>query len=393
VKKGAIAIIASAPFLYSAHDSRADGDVRLREPPWSFASESASPRASRGSEDDRTLEAVCGTPEGGLHTVAERLLDRKAKNLPYLDLDGLSFAQRVAGEPHVWPRAFILSGPALDMTAAKGKLSAWRASFGDIGDRRCGLVSRTLPDGTQIIAAMALDALADLAPIPTRGRTGEWITVDATLLVPASGAEVVVMAPRGAPYTVPASKNGNKVRARFALSSPGAFVVQVLATIASGPRPVLEANVYADVAPPTTTPNLSAPGEEAGANAQGRDALYRMVDALRAAESLRPLKHDARLEDLARAHALKMKASHKVGHAVGDGDPTQRVQDANMFARTVGENVAHAESVVNAHRALYASPSHRENLLRNDYQSAGFAVVEGDDGSAWVCEMFADGLQ
>jgi uncharacterized protein YkwD len=391
MRKGAIAsIIAAAPFVYSAHDARGAAPA---EPPWLFAAESTSPRPTRGTEDDRALEAVCGTPEGGLHTVAERLVDRKARNLPYLDLDGLSFAQRVAGEPHVWPRAFILSGPALDKETAQKKLAAWRASFGDVGERRCGLVSRTLPDGSQIIAAMALDALADLAPVPTHGRTGEWITIDATLLVHATGAEVVVMAPRGAPYTVPASFSGNKVRARFALSSPGPFVVQVLATVATGPRPVLEANIYADVDPPSTTPNLAAPGEDAGKNAHGKDSLYAMVDALRTAEALRPLKRDARLEELARAHALKMKEAHKVGHAIGDGDPSQRLQDANMFARTIGENVAHAESIVNAHRALYGSPSHRENLLRNDYQSAGFAVVDGDDGSAWVCEMFADGLK
>jgi hypothetical protein len=336
MRKGALAIvIASAPFLFSAHDARGAG--ASSEPPFSFASESASPRATRGTEDDRALEAVCGTPEGGLHTVAERLLDRKTRGLPYLDLDGLSFAQRVAGEPHVWPRAFILSGPALDRDTAKKKLSAWRASFGDVGERRCGLVTRTQPDGSQIIAAMALDALADLAPIPTHGRTGEWITIDATLLVAATGAEVVVMAPRGAPYTVPTSFSGNKVRARFALSSPGPFVVQVLATVATGPRPVLEANIYADVDPPSTTPNLAAPGEDAGKNTRGKESL--------------------------------------------------------LSARTIGENVAHAESVVNAHRALYGSPSHRENLLRNDYQSAGFAVIDGDDGSAWVCEMFADGLR
>ena len=388
MNKGALAtILAAAPFVYFTSIARA-----APEPAWSFASESSSPRATRGTDDDRALEATCGTPEGGLHSVAERLLDRKTKGLPYLDLDGLSFAQRVAGEPHVWPRAFILSGPALEKDRATEKLTAWKASFGDVGQRRCGLVTRVLPDGSQIIAAMALDALADLAPLPTRAHTGEWMTVDATLLVPATHAEVIVMGPRGAPRSIPTSFSGTKVRARFPLSQPGAFVVQVLADVATGPRPVLEANIYADVAPPETTPNLAAPGENAGGALREKDALYAMVDSLRASEAMPALKRDARLEEIARAHAQKMRDAKTVGHVVGDGDPSQRLADANLFARRVGENVAHAESLVNAHRALYASPSHRENLLMREYGSAGFAVLTDADGSAWVVEMFADDL-
>ena len=367
--------------------------MRAEEPRWSFAAEAASPRPTRGTPQDRELESVCGTPEGGLHTVAERLIDRKARGLPYLDLDGLSFAERVAGEPHPWPRAFILSTARLDPESAKDKLRTWRASFSDMGERRCGLVTRTLPDGTQVIAAIAVDALADLSPIPTRGRTGAWITVDATMLVPATSAEVFVMGPHGAPRTVPTSLSGNKVRARFALSEPGAFMMQVLADVGSGPRPVLEANVYADVEPPSRTPNLGAPGEQAtdasGARA-GTAALYAMVDALRDGEGRAHLKRDPALEDVARAHALRMKEVAQVGHSLSDGDPSERVQNANISARRVGENVAHAENLVNAHRALYGSPSHRQNLLDPGWKVAGFSVVPGEDGSVWVCEVFVE---
>ena len=39
---------------------------------------------------------------------------RKTLELPYLDLDGLTFAERVNGEPHVWPRAWIVSAHAMD---------------------------------------------------------------------------------------------------------------------------------------------------------------------------------------------------------------------------------------------------------------------------------------
>lgn len=387
---GLYALLALGIFVHDTRIARAEDHAPPQELPWSFASEATSPRETRGTAVDRDLESVCGTPEGGLHTVAERLLERKARGLPYLDLDGLSFAERVAGEPHPWPRAFILTTPKLDVDSARDKLRTWRASFGDMGERRCGLVTRTLPNGSQVIAAIAVDALADLSPIPTRGRTGSWVTVDATMLVPAVSAEVFVMGPHGAPRTVPTSLSGKKVRARFPLSEPGAFVMQVLADVGAGPRPVLEANIYADVEPPSRTPNLAAPGERAADGKVGAAALYAMVDALRDSEGRTRLEHDPELEAVARAHALRMKELSQVGHSLSDGDPSERVQNANIPAKRVGENVAHAENLVNAHRALYGSPSHRQNLLDPSFRVGGFAVVPGEDGSVWVCEVFVE---
>jgi uncharacterized protein YkwD len=88
-----------------------------------------------------------------------------------------------------------------------------------------------------------------------------------------------------------------------------------------------------------------------------------------------------------------MAAARTVGHDVGDGDPTTRLRDASLVVREAGENVAHAASVALAHRALYASPSHRANLLRADFDRVGVAVVDDPDGSVWVAELFASGLR
>jgi uncharacterized protein YkwD len=85
--------------------------------------------------------------------------------------------------------------------------------------------------------------------------------------------------------------------------------------------------------------------------------------------------------------------AHTVGHDVGDGDPAERLQNAGLFAKESGENVAHAQSVRLAHRALYASPSHRTNLLRQEFDRAGLAVLDDADGSVWVAEVFAADLR
>jgi uncharacterized protein YkwD len=118
-----------------------------------------------------------------------------------------------------------------------------------------------------------------------------------------------------------------------------------------------------------------------------------MVSSLREIEHLPPLARDPNLDAVALAHARLMLAARTVGHDVGDGDPAQRVAATGQRARLVGENVAHAASVRLAHRALYESPSHRENLLRDEFDRVGGAVLDDPDGSVWVAEVFAGGAR
>jgi uncharacterized protein YkwD len=361
---------------------------------WAVATASRTDVASAALTDrEAELQAHCGAFEGGLRLVALRLVERRIRGLPYLDLDGLSFAQRSAGEPHVWPRAWIVSGRALDPEPTLRKLEAWRAAFHDVGERRCGVATGFAPDGSQVVAAIALDALADLGPLPVRIRSGTWQTVDAVLLVPASGAEVIVMGPNGEPRPVPTSFDGSRVHARFGADRPGTFTLQVVADVATGPRPVLEAQLFADVEPPRSTPNLAAPGETAGLGITDKSrALASMIDAMRSAERLSPLVRDGRLDSVAFAHAQRMRQTHALGHDIGDGDPAERLTYAGLRANETGENVAHAQSVLLAHRALYASVSHRANLLHADFERLGVAVLDDPDGSVWVAEVFSTPL-
>ncbi len=378
--------------------SAAHGQAAPVDPVWSWESQTQSPLQLSGSDltdHETTLQAACGVSEEGLRRVAKQLVLRKTLNLPYLDLDGLTFAQRASGEPHVWPRAWIVSGHAMDHEATVKKLAAWRQTFHDIGERRCGVATGYAPDGTQIVAAIALDAIADLTlALPTTTHVGTWMTIDARVNVPATGAQVVVVGPGGEPHAIPTSFDGSRVVARFAPDRVGAFTVQLVTDVSSGPRPALEAQVFADQTPPTSIPNLAAPGESAGVGvADERDALTRMLVALRGSLQLGVITRDTRLDAVALAHARRMMQAHTVGHDVGDGDPSQRLQDAGLLAQQSGENVAHAQSVVLAHRALYQSPSHRSNMIRAEFSSVGLAVIDDPDGSVWVAEVFVQQLK
>lgn len=334
----------------------------------------------------------CRQGDAALSRVAERFARRQSEGNTALDVSEMSFALRAEGSPYVWPRAWTLEGGDLSAPAAVERMRTWLSGFGDGGERRCGIALVSQGERS-VLAAVAVDALADLEPVPVRSRVGTWVDVNARVLVPTTEAKVIVLGPSGAPYAVPTSFDGHLARARFRADRPGAFLVQLLASVAGGPRPVLEATIYADVPPPSSYFGDAAPGEPATPAARDPDpgaALLRMVNEARASEQSPPLVRDAALDEIAVHHAEAMRRLKRIAHDAGDGDPKTRVEAANIGVLAAGENVAHALDVTRAHRALWASPSHRENLLEPRYDKIGIGTVVDTDGSIWVCEMFAD---
>jgi len=184
----------------------------------------------------------------------------------------------------MWPHSWTYDGTG---PAALESMQGWLASFGDGGERRCGVA---LVNGGErsVLALVAVDALADLEPVPVQRRAGSWVEVNAKLLVPASDAKLLVLGPNGAPHAVPTSFDGSRARARFHADRPGAFLVQLLASVAGGPRPVLETTVYADVSPPSSFFADAAPGELV-ALVGSFDAVELVVRDGSARERLRPV--------------------------------------------------------------------------------------------------------
>ncbi|HYQ46652.1 MAG TPA: CAP domain-containing protein [Polyangiaceae bacterium] len=357
-----------------------------------FAPVTESPQpaiAPRQDPGERELSEACGEADAALIAVATELADGRSELNGELDVDAISYALRAAGAPYVWPRAWLFNGGEGEIATAKVRMQRWLGSFSDGGSRRCGVVVRHEQSSKMSVSVVAVDVLADLEPLPTRSRIGQWIEVRAALRVPASEAKLVVLGPRGAPRPVPTSFDGQRVRARFNADAPGAWLVQLLASVDGGPRPLLEALIFAGVEPPSAPASQKAPGEDAEDSASDpRSALYAMVNAARASERSAPLARDARLELLAQEHADAMRRARKTAHDVGDGDLVQRLERAQLEL-SAGENVAHAGSAALAQRALWASPSHRENLLFRGFDAVGIGVAPDPDGTLWVCQVFA----
>jgi len=377
------AVVASSLSIAAAGET---GPLRVL-----WKTELSSPKATASTNPSETaLLALCGAADTALMDVATLVAKRQLEGAHSLTADELAFALRAAGDPHVWPKAWSLSGENLDDADVASRFKSFMTTSRTVGKRRCGVARQNGNGNTAAATVITVDALADLSPVPTSARVGQWINLEGAMLVPASGVQVVLLGPRAAPKTVPSSLSGGRIRSTFSVDQPGAWLVQVLATVSTGPRPVLEATIYAGQKPPNEFVRAPVPGEAAGQGIKDpADAMLRMINAAREAEGRRPLTRDSALDAVARAHSEEMKKARLVGHDVGGGDPRARIEAAGISAAVAGENVASASSLENAHRALWASPSHRGNLLLERFTRVGVAVVQSADGTFWVTEMFS----
>lgn len=329
-------------------------------------------------------EVTCGARDARLDRVAQTLAERKARGQGPLDLPDLALAVQAERVAHVWPRAWVAEGPSRD--ALERGYATYRAAERGRQARACGVGTTTTSAGRTVLAVLSLEVFGELVPVKERVRVGEFLPVEATLGGDVRGARIMVKGPLGAPRVLPGGFDPatGKVRATFAADSRGAFVVQVVADTDAGPRPVLEARVFADVPPSYTRPKdellpPSGPPDE---------ALFQLVQKLREDAGLPRFVRDPKLDAIARTHVEAMIAARAIAHDTGDGDPRQRAEAAGVRPKTVGENVAESREVMGLHRALTESPSHYENLRSTRFERIGVAVVADARGALWGCELF-----
>lgn len=110
---------------------------------------------------------------------------------------------------------------------------------------------------------------------------------------------------------------------------------------------------------------------------------------------IKPLHWDARLAKAAMKHSLDMAAHGHVSHVGSQGDsPLDRLAQAGVAWRAMGENLAKNFSAAKAEAALMdeprSEPNHRRNILNPEYNYAGVGIVRGKDGMIYVTQEFAE---
>jgi len=122
-----------------------------------------------------------------------------------------------------------------------------------------------------------------------------------------------------------------------------------------------------------------------------------LVNAERTKRGLGRLKVSLELTQIARGHSREMASLNYFSHyspTPGLRTPMDRYKAA-MSERMpaylcVGENLYYGgqPDVERGHGMLMASPRHKENMLRAEYQYVGVGVYLAPDGQLWATEMF-----
>jgi uncharacterized protein YkwD len=122
-------------------------------------------------------------------------------------------------------------------------------------------------------------------------------------------------------------------------------------------------------------------------------SLLRVMNQVRGAHGLRPLRFDPRLERASRRHSTRMLQTQTFFH----GNFVARIRGVGVRAPRVGENLAWAAGPLSAAQAIVnmwlASPEHRANLLRGGYRTVGVGArrgtFDGYPGALMVTTDFA----
>lgn len=346
------------------------------------------------ASSDARAEAACDREDRALEGLAEELSRARLRgdSLPSPE----AAARKLRGEGAVFPSLrWLVIAPRASQTndaeqaprldPAQLKRRAQTFARGIVAPRRaCGIAVSRDERGNEIAVIVAAPEHASVTPVPTSSRLGSWITVRARFFDDVPRARIVVLGPRGAPRSVPSSLVDGELVGRFSADQNGLFSAQIVGETDEGPLPLVELSTRVGAA---VLEEEQAPGETVLAHDRPA-TVFAMLNAARTGERSAALTRSSSLDALAEAHARILAERGRIAHDAGDGDPAARVSAAGLSANEVGENVAQAGSIEACHRALWRSPSHRENLLSPRFREVGVGVARGKDGATFVVQLF-----
>ncbi len=138
------------------------------------------------------------------------------------------------------------------------------------------------------------------------------------------------------------------------------------------------------------TEQLDLPdGLEVSADPVAERQLFDLVNEERTQRGVGALAWDERLVPVSRAHSEEMFKLKYFSHdSPVAGSPFERIRGAGIIYSRAGENLAYAQSVVAAHRALMDSPGHRENILRPEFTRIGIGVINAGIYGRMFTQLF-----
>jgi uncharacterized protein YkwD len=250
-----------------------------------------------------------------------------------------------------------------------------------------------------VVTVVVVEALFSVAgfvaiqPIVALVRRGRLDGVDRILgTVPATIrslliAAVAILAIESLPIAsemkaaVETSRTGRLVNAEIVAFQPQieAFTGQL------GGSPLLVTRIGEDETESLELPDAIDLAPDAVAERQ----LLDLVNEERVHRGLGALVWDERLVPVARSHSREMFDLKYFSHeSPVSGSPFDRLKSAGITYSRAGENLAYAQSVAVAHRALMQSPGHRENILRPEFTRIAIGVMNAGIYGRMVTQLF-----
>ncbi|MDQ4078254.1 MAG: CvpA family protein [Chloroflexota bacterium] len=116
-----------------------------------------------------------------------------------------------------------------------------------------------------------------------------------------------------------------------------------------------------------------------------------MINQERVKVGLHPLEMDPQLTEVARRHSQDMFARGYFSHITPEGmTPFDRIHAGGVTYRIAGENLAHAATLMIAHRGLMNSPGHRANILHPEYGRVGIGILDGRARGLMITQNFRE---
>src|SRR5262249_53773509 len=118
--------------------------------------------------------------------------------------------------------------------------------------------------------------------------------------------------------------------------------------------------------------------------------ILELTNEARAKEKLPPLKANATLLRVARAHSANMAKQQKMEHDLDGKTPAQRIEDAGYDYKSMGENIAEGDKPVSIRmifKGWMDSPGHREHILSPKFDEIGIGIAS-DKGKRYYTQVF-----
>lgn len=116
-----------------------------------------------------------------------------------------------------------------------------------------------------------------------------------------------------------------------------------------------------------------------------------LTNQARVREKLPPLRPNALLCAVARAHSANMARQGKMEHVLDGKKPGERVKEAGYRYSWVGENIAMTDGDTTAavFKGWMESKGHREHILSDHYEEIGLGIARNDKGEVYYTQVFA----